>query len=223
MNDTFKAQVHSHTWFQKYDIKGVETPGVKDVYSHLAAMEMPESFRGMRVLDIGANDGFFSFEAERRGAAEVVAFDHPDWGWAGTGADASETFLFARDALSSDVRPVKGTVEKLALYQVGGVPFDVVFFMGVLYHLEEWHGPLRKIRRLMKTGGLMILETMVACQELDYPAMRVIRSMEYNNDPTNYAAPNDAAVSEITRRCGFRLCRKVGEYGGDRAVYHVNA
>ena len=63
------------------------TRGVDDTPLRLARLDLPLSLAGESVLDIGAWDGFFSFEAERRGASRVVAADYYSWhgtGW-GTG------------------------------------------------------------------------------------------------------------------------------------------
>ena len=52
---------------------GVVTPGTENCYDELKQFRFPDSFAGRRVLDVGCSDGFYSFETERRGAAEVVA------------------------------------------------------------------------------------------------------------------------------------------------------
>src|ERR1700735_1447327 len=67
---------HPH-WYHQIEVApGVVTPGVNDSQMRLDALERAESLDRMRVLEIGARDGFFSFECERRGAAEVVAIDY---------------------------------------------------------------------------------------------------------------------------------------------------
>src|SRR3954454_18825307 len=70
-------------WFHSIDLgMGVVTPGFKSSRSHrkeLASFRLPD-LRGKSVLDIGAWDGFYSFAAERLGAARVVALDHHVWG-----------------------------------------------------------------------------------------------------------------------------------------------
>ena len=64
-------------WHHKIEVApGVWTPGLQDTQTLLSQIGMPEDLSGMRVLDIGARDGFFTFEAERRGAREVVALDN---------------------------------------------------------------------------------------------------------------------------------------------------
>src|SRR6478735_946229 len=64
-------------WHHRIEVApGVWTPGLQDTPAVLSQIRMPEDLSGMRVLDIGARDGFFTFEAERRGAREVVALDN---------------------------------------------------------------------------------------------------------------------------------------------------
>ena len=56
-------------WYHRFEFSpGVTTPGVNNSSAALAALELPDDLSGLRVLDIGARDGFFSFECERRGA-----------------------------------------------------------------------------------------------------------------------------------------------------------
>src|SRR3982750_2975293 len=63
-------------WYHRVPVgHGILTPGVNDCATVLGMMDLPSDLTGKRVLDIGARDGFFSFECERRGA-EVVAIDY---------------------------------------------------------------------------------------------------------------------------------------------------
>src|SRR5947208_97682 len=75
--------VAARTWFHSIDLgDGVVTPGQKDTLSEVGHLKLPD-LTGRTVLDIGAYDGFYSFEAERRGAKRVVAADHFVWNWPG--------------------------------------------------------------------------------------------------------------------------------------------
>src|SRR6267143_602400 len=77
------------TWFHRIDLGGgVVTPGMDCSAEKLGNLGMPEDLRGRTVLDIGAWDGYFSFEAERRGARRVLATDHFCWGGGGWGTQA---------------------------------------------------------------------------------------------------------------------------------------
>src|SRR5213596_771241 len=83
-----RKEVEKINWWHKIDFgNGVITPGIDITPEKLKWIQMSQNLAGKSVLDIGAWDGFFSFEAERRGASRVVATDYYAWrglGW-GTG------------------------------------------------------------------------------------------------------------------------------------------
>ena len=63
-------------WWHRIDLgDGRITPGRDATQEKLETLHLPNSLSGKTVLDIGAWDGFFSFEAERRGAVRVLATD----------------------------------------------------------------------------------------------------------------------------------------------------
>ena len=177
------------------------------------------SFAGLTVLDIGAWDGFFSFEAERRGAARVVAADYFSWHGPGWGSKAG--FELARQALGSKVEDVDIDVMDLTPERIG--QFDVVFFLGVLYHLRH---PLLALERIASvTRQRLFLETVVDMVGIARPAMAFYRGRELNNDPTNWWAPNVPALHAMLRDVGFTDVRTVTPepgplYRAARAVSH---
>jgi len=175
-----------------------------------------------RGLDIGAWDGFFSFEAERRRASRVVACDYYAWhgmGW-GTGR-GKDGFELARTALNSRVEDVALDVMDLSPEKIG--TFDVVFFLGVLYHLPN---PLLALERVASvSSGLLILETVVDMVGIGRPAAAFYPDRELNNDPTNWWGPNHAAVQGILTSVGFSRVDVItparsAPYRAARAVYH---
>ena len=95
-----RRRVEALRWYHTIDLgQGIVTRGVHDTPLRLARLDLPLSFAGRTVLDVGAWDGFFSFEAERRGASRVVATDHYSWhglGW-GTGDGKAMAFYPARE------------------------------------------------------------------------------------------------------------------------------
>jgi tRNA (mo5U34)-methyltransferase len=154
-------------------------------------------FGGRSVLDIGAWDGAFSFEAKRRGAGRVLATDH--WAWTHPHTRALEHFLFVRRDLGLDVEYSLLDVPELSREHLGR--FDIVLFLGVLYHLRE---PISVLDRLASmTERLLIVETHMALTELSYPAMRFYPGAELNNDPTNWWGPNRACVEGLLKSSGF--------------------
>ena len=132
-------------WYHRIKLgHGVITQGVDNSPERLAKAHLPGDLSGRSVLDIGAWDGFFSFEAERRGASRVVAADHYAWhgtGW-GTG-EGKAGFQLAREVLNSRVEDSDTDVMDLSPERVGS--FDVVLFLGVLYHLPN---PLLALERV---------------------------------------------------------------------------
>ena len=118
--------------------------GIDDTPLRLARLDLPSSLAGRTVLDIGAWDGFFSFEAERRGAARVVAADYYAWHGIGWGTHQGKAgFTLARECLGSRVEDLDIDVMDLSPERVG--TFDVVLFLGVLYHLRH---PLLALERI---------------------------------------------------------------------------
>jgi tRNA (mo5U34)-methyltransferase len=207
-------------WYHTIDLGGgVVTSGVDDSPQRLARLDLPPSFAGLSVLDVGAWDGFFSFECERRGASRVVASDYYSWHTDGWGT--KHGFQLAREALSSRVEDVDIDVMDLSPERVG--TFDVVLFLGVLYHLRH---PLLALERVASvTRRLLILETVVDMVGFRRPAMAFYPNRELNKDPTNWWGPNIPAVRGMLQTVGFDDVRLPAEPPGAlhraaRAVFH---
>jgi len=200
-NQDLRTRADALRWYHRIDLgQGVITRGVDNSPERLARARLPADLSGRSVLDIGAWDGFFSFEAERRGASRVVAADHYAWhgtGW-GTG-QGKAGFQLAREVLRSRVEDVDIDVMDLSPERVGS--YDVVLFLGVLYHLPN---PLLALERVASvTRGLLILETVVDMVGLSRPAAAFYPARELNDDPTNWWGPNHAAVTGMLRAAGF--------------------
>lgn len=218
-----KLKVEALRWYHTIDLgHGVVTKGVDDSRLRLAAIDLPTSFAGLTVLDIGAWDGFFSFEAERRGAARVVAADYYAWHGPGWGTKNGKAgFELARTALGSHVEDIDVDVMDLSPERVG--KFDVVLFLGVLYHLPH---PLLALERVSSVArNLLILETVVDMVGFNRPAMAFYPNRELNNDPTNWWGPNVLAVEGMLRTVGFGQVRTVTAlpsrpYRAARAIAH---
>jgi len=220
MYGDLKAKVEQLRWYHTIDLGGgVVTRGVDDSPVRLARLDLPASLAGKSVLDIGAWDGFFSFEAERRGASRVLAADHYSWHGGGWGSKAG--FELARAALGSKVQDVDIDVMDLSPERIG--TFDVVFFLGVLYHLRH---PLLALERVASvTRGLLILETVVDLVGIRRPAAAFYPNRELNADPTNWWAPNVPALHAMLGDVGFAQVRTIGSqpsmfYRAARAIKH---
>jgi tRNA (mo5U34)-methyltransferase len=185
-------------WYHRMDLgHGIVTPGWNDPAYTLRRLHLPASLAGKTVLDVGAWDGFYSFEAERRGAARVVATDHFCWGHGGPGTRAG--FDLAHRALGSRVEAMEVDVLDLGPERVG--TFDVVLFLGVLYHMRH---PLLALERVASvTRELLVVETLVDLLGTRRPRAAFYPGRELNGDPTNWWGPNPAAVVAMLASVGF--------------------
>lgn len=218
--ETLRAEASALRWYHTIDLgHGVVTRGIDDTPVRLARLDLPASLAGRTVLDIGAWDGFFSFEAERRGAARVVATDY--YSWHGTGWGTKAGFTLARGALGSRVEDLDIDVMDLSPERVG--TFDVVLFLGVLYHLPH---PLLALERIASVSrDLLIVETVVDMIGVQRPAAAFYPGRELNDDPTNWWGPNIPAVHAWLQTAGFGEVRTVtpvprAPWRAARAVSH---
>lgn len=197
-------------WYHSIDLPGgIVTPGVVNNSRVLPRLKLPASLEGLSVLDVGAWDGFYSFEAARRGAREVLATD--SFSWDGRGWGRKESFEFARQALKLEdvVRDQNIDPTEISLGALGQ-QFDVVLFLGVMYHLEDPIGVLRRVAEVC--GNLLVLETEVALNWLPFPAARIFPAAELNSDPTNWFQFNERALIGLLKEVGFRSTRTVYKY-----------
>lgn len=184
-----QADIDRYSWFHGINFghvrsKGRVTPDNWSLYGIMSFMENVD-FTGLRVLDIGTMDGLIAFIAEREGAAEVVCTDLYDRG----------TFRLAKRALGSHVAYYPRTNIEDLLGVFGAGSFDIVVMGGLLYHLVS---PVRGIlngRFLLKTGGLLLLET-VTC-EGDASALRFNLGEPVMDEYTTYFVPTIRAVSDM--------------------------
>jgi tRNA (mo5U34)-methyltransferase len=193
-----RSEVSKVNWYHSIPLgDGVVTPGVDDTPSRLSKIHMPDDLSGKTVLDVGAWDGFFSFEAERRGASRVLATD--SFSWTGEGWGTKDGFELARRALGSRVDDRELDVLDLSPETVG--VFDVVFFLGVLYHMKH---PLLALERVSSvTRELLIMSTFVDATWTRRPAAAFYPRAEANSDPTNWWGPNPGAVVAMLETAGF--------------------
>ncbi len=199
-SDELRDAVSRLRWYHKMDIGGVRTPGVSDTRRALPRLHLPDSLEGKSVLDVGAWDGFYSFEAARRGARRVLATD--SFAWDGSSWGSQEGFLLARKALGLETAVEARTIDVLDLGpETLGETFDVTLLLGVLYHLRD---PVTALERVASvTRELLVLETETALGWLATPAARVYPAAELNHDDTNYFSFNQSALEGLLRHVGF--------------------
>lgn len=208
-----KRKVDRIRWWHTIDLGGgILTPGASNNLQTLSQLGLPERLDGETVLDIGAWDGFFSFEAERRGAARVLATD--SYAWQGGGWGSKAGFELAREALHSKVEERTLDVLELSPEQVG--TFDLVLFLGVLYHMRH---PLLALERVFNvTRGRLVLETHVDFLTIPRPAIALYPRGELDGDATSWCGPNPLAVEAMLRMAGFRKVKLVSRYSLLRSV-----
>jgi tRNA (mo5U34)-methyltransferase len=178
---------------------------------HHFQASIPADLTGKTVLDIGCNGGFYSIEMKRRGAKRVVSIDsNPEY---------LEQARFAAEIAGVDI-----VLKNLDVYDVAALreKFDIVLFMGVLYHLRH---PLLALDLLnehavkdtlifqsLVRGSSNVLplqanypfeETQVFSQD-GYPVMHFVEH-QHSNDPTNWWIPNRACVEAMLRTSGFEI------------------
>jgi len=198
--EELKSRVAELRWHHSIDLgQGVVTPGQDNSLRKLGRLKLPDSFAGKTVLDVGAWDGFFSFEAERRGAARVLATDSyvwngsHDWG-------SKRAFDLAKAALNSKVDEMMIDVLDLSPERIG--MFDIVLFLGVLYHMKH---PLLSLERVASvTREMLILETAVDMLSCRRPVVAFYGGSELGRDATNWCGPNPSAVMAMLRTAGFK-------------------
>lgn len=206
---------HGRWWHQIELAPGIVTPGDDSNRMKLPildALGLPRDMHGLRVLDIGCSDGYFSFAMEERGAS-VVAFDFVP--------ETATGFATARRILGSTVEYRMDNVYNIRPETYGD--FDVVLFMGVLYHLRKPLAALDAIRSVMKPGGQLFVGTMmideyvqlpdggVTSLEALNPLLRTIPLWQaypgdsLNGDYTNCFAPNQRALEVALTEAQFRV------------------
>ncbi|VWX63230.1 Methyltransferase type 11 [Burkholderiales bacterium 8X] len=196
---------------------------------------IPEDLAGWRVLDVGCNAGFYSFELARRGASVL-------------GIDVDEHYLAqARWACGQLGLEKQVEFRRMEVYELArnDERFDLVWFMGVFYHLRY---PLLALDLLAeRTRRLLMFQTLTMpgdsvfedtqdCSiedrrpllESGWPRMAFIEH-RLAGDPTNWWAANHAGVEAMLRSSGLRitarpgheiyLCEPDAELAGRRSMY----
>jgi tRNA (mo5U34)-methyltransferase len=179
-------------WHQRFHLsEKVLAPGVNDIEWLFDQAGVPASLEGASVLDVGTTNGGAAFIAEMRGATRVVAVDIYD----------PDRFGFdeIRTELGSQVDFVKGSVYQLP--ELLNEQFDVVLFLGVLYHLRHPLLAIDSLRRL--TRGVLYLETAVSGEPADPPRSDFYRRDELNADSSNWFAPSISCLGDWVESSGF--------------------
>ena len=204
--EDFAELVSARNWFHTFKFtNGVVAPGPDPSHEKTRFLGMPASFEGLSVLDIGTYDGWYAFEAARRGAADVLATDEFVWTW--PELTARSNFEFVREHTGLNVRDQLISVENLTPEAIGGV-FDVTFFFGVLYHAPDPLGYLKRVRSV--TGKYALIETVVDMLHIDRPALAYYPGDYLNSDASNHFGPNLLALVGLLQDAGFSRIDDLG-------------
>jgi tRNA (mo5U34)-methyltransferase len=187
-----------YLWHHQIDLGGgIVTPGRDKSARKLAALELPP-LAGKSVLDVGAWDGYFSFAAERLGAERVVALDSVVWHNL-----SKEPFELARKCLQSNVEDVELEVLDISPDTVG--MFDVVLFLGVLYHMRDPMAALEAVASVTKE--LLVVETFTDMAWSPRKAVAYYPGEYLGGDHSNWWGPNPAAAVAMVEEFGFKEVR----------------
>jgi tRNA (mo5U34)-methyltransferase len=188
-------QLHTLGWYHSIELPGGEViqglQSIELLKTRLSQFPVPADLRGKRVLDIGAWDGWFSFEMERRGA-QVVALD----------ATRNPKLLLARDLLNSKIEYVNADISRISAKELGH--FDIVLFLGVLYHLKH---PLLALENICEmTDELACVESYVIDDGRDLtapPILEFYEGTELRGQFDNWCGPNTSCLLAMARAAGF--------------------
>ena len=152
-------------------------------------------------------DGEISFLAEAAGASRVVAMDiyenfddEVDKDWYENIRNGAEAILTAKEILNSKVEVLNMSVYDLSPKEVG--KFDIVFFLGVLYHLRYPFLALEKIASV--TNHMAIIGSHVFKDKNKIPVMRFSPGIEVDKNPTNWWFPNPSCLKKLVEASGFQ-------------------
>ena len=201
-------------WYHKIDLgDGVVTPGLdlEPVWNTIRACRNDYDYNGKRVLDIASFDGMWAFEAEKLGASQVVATD--------CYFETYKNFLFCKEALESNVIPYYNVspyelFERLDVFLQENWEsqkpyerlFDIVQHFGLFYHLRDQMLTLSQSRSVVKTGGLILIETAVIVNEkASFMLFNGVppQKQRIYDDITTWWAPTIPCLKELLRASLF--------------------
>jgi tRNA (mo5U34)-methyltransferase len=214
-------QIASVGWYQTLDLgHGLLTPGEFNHIPHLPKYRLPESLTGQRVLDVGTFDGFWAFEFERRGAAEVLALDVETMAEidfpppvraamdpATLATPLGRGFAIAHAALASRVERRTGSVYRLDPAEWGS--FDVSHIGNVLVHLRDPALALQRLRAV--TEGMAIISEVV---DEDLDGLGDVPLMRYMGGQINcnWWRYSTASLKRLALDAGFARVEEVARF-----------
>jgi tRNA (mo5U34)-methyltransferase len=226
-------------WFHNMTLAGIETAPDHFLGDYPAAHwkvfenVLPRDLHGRTVLDVGCNAGFFAIKMKERGADRVVGID-------------SDPRYLAQARLAAGLSGTAIEFRNMTVYEVASLQerFDIVLFLGVLYHLRH---PLLALDLLHEhvVSNRLLFQTMIRGSaevtplEPDYPFTEQdvfdrpgfprlhFVEQQYAGDATNWWVPNQACAEAMLRSAGFAvithpvpevfLCQRVARNAADES------
>jgi tRNA (mo5U34)-methyltransferase len=188
--------ITDHDWWHVIEVsQDVITPGGWDLRPTAERIPWPD-LAGKRCLDVGTADGFWAFEMESRGAADVVATDLPS----PFQAKARKKF-----ELAGELRGSKARYEERSVYDLEG-EYDIVFMGFVLQMVTDPIGALEAIRRVCR-GHLLLLDTVSAPLSLiPSPLAR----LNARRDGKEWFVFNRRGMREVVELAGYTVEAQTG-------------
>jgi len=191
MDGAKKYPLDKYKWYHKIQVdENTYTPSTRknNVNPHTIKHFDNIDFNGKKVLDIGCRDGFYCFEAEKRGAKEILGID-------------TCLSLGAVDFLIPHFKS-KVKMEEKSIYDIDG-EFDVIIFAGVLYHLKYPFLALKKISESIVDGGHLIIETAIWQNKEEKSLLWCPKVEEAPNGPTSLTFFNYKGLKDNLELFGF--------------------
>jgi tRNA (mo5U34)-methyltransferase len=200
-----KRQLRSLSWYHRIELgEGIITPGLpwENLWRRVEEAIRGLDFRGKRVLDIGCWDGKWTFLAESLGA-KVTATDCVSQRWGGR-----DTFLLAAKILGSKATymPQCDVCKLSDIFKNGS--FDIVLFMGVLYHLRYPTLALSQVRRVLDRNGVMVLESHAVKNERT-SAIHFNYCEPDVEDKSNWLLPTTLGLRKLVQSSYFQIQREI--------------
>lgn len=203
-NAELLKQVNRIEWMHTIDLGGgIVTPGKWPVNQQILEAFDGVDFKGKKVLDVGACNGLWTFEAEKRGASQVYSIDY----LTRVGYWCMPAYKLAYSALRSKAiyNP------DLPVYDVenlGVNDFDIIIFCGLYYHLKNPLLALAKLRKVLKTGGTIIIEgPILQDDERCYANFLYLNSL----DKSNWWIPTGRCLKEWVECSFFEIVKELRE------------
>ena len=197
-NGELQDKVDGLAWYHSVDFgNGIVSNGRKDHKTCVAEVDVvfKHDISGKSVLDIGAWSGLFSFEASKRGASRVLSTDSFAWQKLG----GKPGYDFAKKIIAPDVEELEVDIMDISADDIGH--FEVVLFLGVLYHMRHPLLALDKVSSVCSEH--LIIETHMGCNHLSYPAAEFYPKDELGDDPSNWWGFNRPAIVGMLEDVGF--------------------